>query len=123
MGVCVANGTSNLGSCKCDPFFIGETCDNYSCHTFCFNKGICYLEPGPNAENDFIAKVLLLFLLLFYLSLYNCYYFISVNVHLNGLVTDVIFLYLQEVVQAVVGMGAIVLTIFATAYQVLQVHN
>lgn len=67
MGVCIANGTSNLGSCKCDPFFTGETCDNYSCHTFCFNKGICYLDIGLNSENDSIAKVLLLFLLLLFL--------------------------------------------------------
>lgn len=57
MGVCVSNGTSDLGRCKCDPFFTGETCDVYACHTYCHNNGICYVEPGPTPENDTIAKV------------------------------------------------------------------
>jgi len=58
MGVCVSNGTSELGRCKCDPFFTGDTCDVYACHTFCYNNGICYVEPGPTPENDTITKVL-----------------------------------------------------------------
>lgn len=57
MGVCVSNGTSTLGLCKCDPFFTGDTCDVYSCHTFCHNNGICMIEPGPTSENDTIVKV------------------------------------------------------------------
>lgn len=54
MGVCVSNGTSALGHCKCNPFFTGDTCGTYSCHTFCYNKGICYVE---SSENDSIPKV------------------------------------------------------------------
>lgn len=57
-GVCVSNGTSDLGRCKCDPFFTGDTCDVYACHTFCYNNGICYIESGPTPENDIITKVL-----------------------------------------------------------------
>ncbi|XP_050433383.1 low-density lipoprotein receptor-related protein 1 isoform X2 [Adelges cooleyi] len=56
LGVCVSNGTSPLGRCKCDPFFTGDTCDVYACHKFCFNEGICYVEPGPTPENDTIPK-------------------------------------------------------------------
>lgn len=66
MGVCVSNGTSTLGRCKCDPFFTGDTCDFYACHTICHNNGICYVEPGPTPENDTIIKVLLIFLHIFY---------------------------------------------------------
>lgn len=58
MGVCVSNGISALGRCKCDPFFTGDTCRIYACHTFCYNNGICYVVPGPTPENDSTPKVL-----------------------------------------------------------------
>lgn len=57
MGICISNKTTGLGHCKCDPFFTGDTCDYYTCHTFCYNNGICYVEPGSNPEIDIIAKV------------------------------------------------------------------
>jgi len=60
MGVCMANGTSDLGYCKCDPFFTGDTCDYYACHTFCYNNGICYLEPG-DPDQESVAMVLIVF--------------------------------------------------------------
>ncbi|XP_027843018.2 low-density lipoprotein receptor-related protein 1 [Aphis gossypii] len=42
-GECVLNITSELGYCKCDPFFAGETCSDYECHKFCHNKASCYV--------------------------------------------------------------------------------
>lgn len=57
MGICVSNGTSAFGHCKCDPFFTGDTCGIYACHTFCYNNGICYVEPGLTPEYDSIPKV------------------------------------------------------------------
>lgn len=75
MGVCVSNGTSNLGRCKCDPFFTGDTCDVYSCHTYCHNNGICYVELGPSPENETIHKVLLIVLIFCYFIInLNCFY-------------------------------------------------
>ncbi|XP_050540895.1 low-density lipoprotein receptor-related protein 1 [Daktulosphaira vitifoliae] len=56
MGVCISNGTSSLGYCKCDPFFTGNTCDVYACHEFCLNEGICYVETGLTSENNTLTK-------------------------------------------------------------------
>lgn len=57
MGVCTSNGTS--AHCVCDPFFTGDSCDVYACHTYCYNNGICYVEPGPTPEIEPIAKVII----------------------------------------------------------------
>lgn len=65
MGVCTrrsnttSNSTSGLGYCVCDPFYAGNTCDVYACHTYCYNNGICYVEPGPTPEIEPIAKVII----------------------------------------------------------------
>lgn len=100
-GTCVLNGTSHLGRCKCDPFYTGDTCDFYACHTFCFNKGICYVESGSTKENDTIAKVNgCLHLLVLYFHLTLGINVISANVLPCGRAIDVIFLYLKAFVQA-----------------------
>lgn len=61
MGTCVLNETlglnNNYGYCKCDPFFTGDSCNFYACHTFCYNKGKCDLKPGPTPESDSIPIV------------------------------------------------------------------
>jgi integrin beta 2 len=40
------------GFCKCNPFFVGETCNEYGCHKYCHNKAACYVIQGDKPEES-----------------------------------------------------------------------
>jgi len=64
MGECVLNVTSALGYCKCNPFFGGETCNEYECHKYCHNKASCYVLH-ENILEESKLKVLTVMLFFF----------------------------------------------------------
>lgn len=100
MGECVLNETSTLGYCKCKPFFAGKTCNVYECHKYCHNKAVCFEEYDEIKKTPYYKVLtIVLFFLENVILIRNMYYFISADVLFIGLVIDVIFLYLQMVVQ------------------------